>query len=102
MRRVVLVVLLALVACGGKKGASSASEVRIAAAADLARAFEEVVPAFRKATGINAVVTPGSTGLLAKQIAERAPFDLFAAANVSYVDEVVASGACDGATKSLY
>lgn len=101
MRRLVLLVLVVLAACGGKKG-SSGKEVRIAAAADLARAFEEIGPAFEKATGIKAIVTPGSTGLLAKQIAEKAPFDLFAAANVSYVDEVVAAGACDASTQTLY
>ena len=46
--------------------------------------------------------TFGSTGLLAKQLAQGAPFDVFAAANESYVEDVVTAGACDGATKSRY
>jgi molybdenum ABC transporter molybdate-binding protein len=41
-------------------------------------------------------------GLLAKQIREGAPFDLFAAANVSFVENVVTAGACDAATKAPY
>lgn len=93
--------ILAVGACGGRKK-SSGTEIKIAAASDLSRAFEEVGQAFEKETGIHATFTFGSTGLLAKQIAEGAPFDLFAAANVSFVDKVVQSGACDGATKALY
>jgi molybdate transport system substrate-binding protein len=46
--------------------------------------------------------TFGSTGLLAKQLEQGAPFDVFAAANVSYVDQVTKNGACDDATKSMY
>ena len=93
--------LTAVVACGGGQG-GSAQEVRIAAAADLARAFEEVAAAFEKQTGVKARMTFGSTGLLAKQIEQGAPFDVFAAANVAYVDQVVAAGACDGASKAMY
>src|SRR5439155_1540027 len=44
----------------------------------------------------------GSTGLLAKQIEEGAPFDVFAAANVSFADDAVKSGACFGDSKTLY
>jgi molybdate transport system substrate-binding protein len=76
--------------------------VRVAAAADLAIAFKEVGAAFERASGKKVEFSFGSTGLLAKQIAEGAPFDVFAAANISYVDEVVRAAACDGATKKLY
>jgi molybdate transport system substrate-binding protein len=50
--------------------------------------------AFERHTGERLVFTFGSTGLLEKQLAEGAPFDLFAAANVSYADEAIAAGAC--------
>lgn len=76
--------------------------VRVAAAADLTHAFEEVGRAFERQSGERLVFSFGSTGLLAKQLREGAPFDVFAAANVSFVDEVVAAGACDGATKRPY
>jgi molybdate transport system substrate-binding protein len=95
---VALFVLLA--ACGGHK--SSAQHIQIAAAADLAMAFEEVGKAFEARTGIHPTFSFGSTGLLAKQVEEGAPFDLFAAANIEFVDRVVAAGACDGGTKTLY
>ena len=101
MQRSVLAALgLALAACGTK--ASSATEIKVAAASDLARAFEEVGKAFHEETGIRATFNFKSTGLLAKQIEEGAPFDLFAAANIQFVDDVIAAGACDGATKALY
>lgn len=76
--------------------------IRVAAAADLAYAFEELGRAFEQRTGQPVTFSFGSTGLLAKQIAEGAPFDLFAAANVAFVDQVVAAGACDGATRAPY
>ncbi len=81
---------------------TSRAPVRVAAAADLARAFAVLGADFERATGQGVTFSFGSTGLLAKQLREGAPFDLFAAANVSFVDEVVAAKACDGATKRPY
>lgn len=79
-----------------------AASIKVAAAADLAFAFRDLGIAFEKKTGTKVVFTFGSTGNLAKQIAEGATYDLFAAANVSYVDDVVKAGACDSATKAPY
>jgi len=79
-----------------------AKPIRIAAAADLKAAFGEVANAFEKKTGTAVKASFGSTGLLAKQIQEGGPFDVFAAANISYVDDVVKAGACDGSTKGMY
>jgi molybdate transport system substrate-binding protein len=76
--------------------------LRVAAASDLAGAFDEIRAAFERSSGKKVEMTFGSTGLLAKQIAEGAPFDVFAAANISFVDDVVKAGACDAATKALY
>lgn len=74
----------------------------VAAAADLAFAFKDVGAAFEKKTGRKVTFSFGATGLLARQITEGAPFDLFAAANLSFVDDVVKAGACLGDTKALY
>ena len=82
----------------GKKG----EPLRVAAAADLAVAFGEVGAAFERSSGKKVEFTFGSTGLLAKQIKEGAPYDVFAAANISYVDDVVKADACDASTKRLY
>jgi molybdate transport system substrate-binding protein len=97
--------LAALVLVGCKQEAPPPAEqapIRVAAAADLTPAFEELGRDFQRQTGRPVVFSFGSTGLLAKQLREGAPFDVFAAANVSFVDEVVAAGVCDGATKTPY
>jgi molybdate transport system substrate-binding protein len=87
---------------GGGDGSRRGEPLRVAAAADLAFAFKDVGLEFEKTTGKHVDFTFGSTGLLAKQIKEGAPYDIFAAANVSFVDEVVASGACITGTQQLY
>ena len=111
-RAFVVLALAALLGCsksagsgGGDAsgdGARKGAPLRVAAAADLALAFKEVGAAFEKQSGKRVDFSFGSTGLLAKQIAEGAPFDVFAAANVSFVDDVVREGACLGETKALY
>lgn len=93
--------LVALALFAGCKS-TPGPELRVAAAADLGDAFAELGRLHEARTGQKVVFSFGSTGLLAKQLKEGAPFDLFAAANVSFVDEVVTAGACDGATKALY
>lgn len=81
---------------------SGEDPVRVAAASDLTPAFTEVGREIERISGRKTSFSFGSTGLLAKQIREGAPFDLFAAANESFVDDVVGSGACDGSTKAIY
>ncbi len=109
----VLVLLLRSASFGCSKSAGSGAAtpaarararrpLRVAAAADLALAFKEVGAAFEKESGKHVDFSFGSTGLLAEQLSEGAPFDVFAAANVSYVDDVVREGACLGETKALY
>ena len=91
------------VVAGCAKTASPEPPLRVAAAADLAFAFREVGDAFAKKSGLPApIFSFGSTGLLEKQIEQGAPFDVFAAANVSYADQAVKAGACDGATRKSY
>lgn len=97
MRRLVLLALL--VACSSK---NHGRNVRIAAASDLARAYEEVGKAFEKKSGITPQFQFGSSGLLAKQIEQGAPFFLFAAANKEYADQAIASGHCDKASARTY
>jgi len=101
MLKILLATLVVLAGCG-KQEASSSDPIKVGAASDLQFAFKEVGAAFQAKTGKKITFTFGSTGQLAKQIAEGAPYDVFAAANVSFVDEVVKEGACDGATKAMY
>jgi molybdate transport system substrate-binding protein len=101
VRRRVLLSLL-VVALGCK--AEPAEPLRVAAAADLAHAFAELGPAFsaQSKAPTDLKLTLGATGLLSRQLIQGAPFDLFLAANRSYVEQVVKAGACDGASVATY
>ncbi len=100
MRRPALwLVLICLAACSSKSGRR---RVRVAAASDLAKAFEEVGKEFKARTGITPDFTFGSSGLLSKQIEHGAPYFLFAAANKDFVTNVIKAGRCDGQTARVY
>jgi molybdate transport system substrate-binding protein len=76
--------------------------VQVAAAADLTLAFQELGKLFEQRSGRKVTLSFAASGVLSKQLSQGAPFDLFAAANSSFVDSAVRSGACDGVTKALY
>lgn len=88
--------------CKSPTPAPTTPPVQVAAAADLTVAFEEMGKLFEARTGQKVTFSFGASGSLAKQLGQGAPFDLFAAANASFVDGAVSSGACDGSTKALY
>ena len=101
---VLLAALVSLPALAVESSAASpvTPSLKVAAASDLAFAFKEVAAVYQKKSGQKVELVLGSTGQFARQIAEGAPFDVFAAANVSFVDDVVRVGACDGATQAIY
>jgi molybdate transport system substrate-binding protein len=76
--------------------------VRVAAASDLSVVFEELGQLFEAQTGQRVTFSFAASGALAKQLSQGAPFDVFAAANVAFVDSAVQSGACDGSSKARY
>lgn len=101
MRRFAL--LLLLVAC--EKPAPVAQKppaaIRVAAASDLTRAFEDMGKAYEAATKQPVALTFGASGMLQKQIASGAPFDVFASANASFVDSLVGKD-CLADTRAPY
>jgi molybdate transport system substrate-binding protein len=80
----------------------SSQELTVAAASDLMPAFEEIGREFESAHKTKVVFVFGSTGLLTKQIENGAPMDLFAAANVSYVEQLEQKGLIIPGTKAIY
>ena len=74
----------------------------VSAAADLTPAFQELGQLFEQETGTKVTFNFGSTGQLAQQIEQGAPVDVFAAANVSFVDELEQQGLIIPDTKALY
>jgi molybdate transport system substrate-binding protein len=82
--------------------AANPEELTVAAAADLAFAFKEVGGPFERATGSRVTFSFGSTGMLALQIANGAPFDVLAAADVRYVEDLKAKGLLINDSQRLY
>jgi molybdate transport system substrate-binding protein len=74
----------------------------IAAAANLNPVFGEIGRAFTSQTGVKVINSFASTAQLAQQIEAGAPFDVFAAADTSHVDALVASGKLLGDTRTIY
>ncbi|MBI5047762.1 MAG: molybdate ABC transporter substrate-binding protein [Deltaproteobacteria bacterium] len=63
----------------------------VAAASDLSFALKEIAKQFEINTGTRVVLSFGSTGMLARQIENGAPFDIFFAANEKYLSPQVVS-----------
>lgn len=82
--------------------AAPARLLDVAAASDLRFALAEIAGRFEQARGIRVVPTFGSSGQLAAQIQQGAPFDLFFSANEAFVRRLAASGAIDPATVTEY
>lgn len=102
------VVALSLAASGwaggvvGCKKSEPAPSLRVAAAADLRPLLTELAPLYEQKHHVHVELVFGASGTLAKQIAEGAPYDVFASASEGFVDEAVHSGACDGATRTRF
>jgi molybdate transport system substrate-binding protein len=77
--------------------------VRVAAAADLKFALDEISTAFRaKHPDITVQVSYGSSGNFFAQLSNRAPFDMFFSADVDYPRQLIAQGLAVKDTEFLY
>lgn len=99
---VVLLFFLSSFSCSSGPQGQHSNELTVAAASDLTGAFEEIAREFQSSTNTKVVFNFGSSGLLAKQIENGAPIDLFAAANVDYINQLEQKGAIIPNTKKLY
>jgi molybdate transport system substrate-binding protein len=77
-------------------------ELTVAAASNLASAFEELGRLFEQETGIKVTFSFSSTGTLVKQIQNGLPADVLVAANLAYVDELEKQGLILPDTKAIY
>ncbi len=88
-----------MAACGGGDGAP---EITVAAASDLRPAFEEIAPAFERACDCRVRFIFGSSGNFATQIEGGLPVDVFASADVGYVDQLEAKGLVVAGSAQVY
>jgi molybdate transport system substrate-binding protein len=81
---------------------SNASELVVAAAADLSSALQEIADNYQKKTGVSVKLSFGASGALTQQIQNGAPFDLFFSADMDYPRQLIAAGDADSATLYQY
>jgi molybdate transport system substrate-binding protein len=81
----------------------SAGTVTIAAASDLIYCLDALHAGFRAANpGVTVKASTGSSGNFFAQLSHGAPYDVFLSADVRYPRELVAAGAADGPSLTLY
>lgn len=93
-----------LAGCGGESAESAHGPraLTVSAASDLTPAFQEMGRLFEQKEGTRVTFNFGSTGQLTQQIEQGAPVDLFAAANVSFVEGLEKKGLILPGTRALY
>jgi molybdate transport system substrate-binding protein len=94
-----LLIALAALMIGSSAGAQE-RRVKVAAAADLKFAMDELAQKFQAKNGVKVDVTYGSSGNFFSQIQNGAPFDVFFSADIEYPQKLGAMGLADSA--SLY
>ncbi|HEX5833622.1 MAG TPA: molybdate ABC transporter substrate-binding protein [Pyrinomonadaceae bacterium] len=100
---VVLTLLTTLVfECACHRTTDHSQEITVAAASDLTQAFEELGREFETNNKTKVVFVFGSTGMLTRQIENGAPMDVFAAANVDYVNQLEQQALIIPGTKAIY
>lgn len=94
-------VLAPMIGCGAASGPSE-PPLRVAAASDLQAVLPELAAAFERTGGGRVEFVLGSSGNLARQVAQGAPFDLFLSADRRRVEELAEGGAIDRASVRPY
>jgi molybdate transport system substrate-binding protein len=79
-----------------------AQTLRVAAAADLQLAMNDLAQQFEKNGGAKVAVSYGSSGNFQAQIENGAPFDLFFSADAMYPERLVKSGKADAKSLTVY
>jgi molybdate transport system substrate-binding protein len=82
--------------------AAPGATVRVAAAADLQFAMQEVVAQFQKTSKAQITVSYGSSGNFYAQLQNGAPFDVFFSADMEYASKLDAAGLAEPGTLTKY
>jgi molybdate transport system substrate-binding protein len=98
--RFAILVAAALVLLSG--ATAHAQELRVAAAADLKFAMQDVTAQFEKQSAIKVDVTYGSSGNFFSQIQNGAPFDVFFSADIDYARKLETAGLAEPGTLYEY
>jgi|SRR6266481_4066622 molybdate transport system substrate-binding protein len=84
------------------KARTDTTDIRVAAAADLQFAMQDVAAQFERQTGTKVDVTYGSSGNFFSQMQNGAPFDLFFSADIDYPRKLEATAIAEPGTLYEY
>lgn len=98
----VFIISFTIILWGCVGGQEDEPVLTVAAASDLQLAFREIGQLFTEKTKIPVQFNFGSTGLLTQQVANGAPIDVLAAANIAYVNSLEERGLIIPETKTIY
>lgn len=77
-------------------------KLTVAAASNLMGVFDQIAASFHQETGIEVLLSYGSTAQLARQIENGAPFDVFAAADKEHIAQLADSGKVVASSTIIY
>lgn len=95
MKNLIFVSGLFLLGCGSNTDTESAplnELVTVACAANMQYAMDSIAVLFEEEEGVKCEITAGSSGMLAAQIENGAPYDMFISADVSYPQAIFDKG----------
>jgi molybdate transport system substrate-binding protein len=93
---------IVLIACLLLPSCVRAQTLRVAAAADLQFAMNDLGTQFEKKTGTKVAITYGSSGNFRAEIENGAPFDVFFSADAQYPQQLVTAGVADAQSLFVY
>lgn len=93
LRRILsLMSIIILVSCSSIESNETTPKIRIAVSSNMQFPLKEIADAFEAESGVRCELIIGSSGKLAAQIIEGAPFDLFVSADMKYPDLIHSRG----------
>jgi len=102
-KRIVLMCLAVMLISGNSLGfAAEQQELIVSAAASLTNALTEIGTAFEEATQVKIVFNFASSGELLKQMEQGAPVDVFASANLKFMNDAETKKLIDPATRKNF
>ena len=99
LRAFLAVALLAAISLTAAATPAAAADVVVFAAASLQDALNDVAVRYKAATGKAVTISYGASSMLAQQIAQGAPADIFFSADLDWMNELQAKGLIQNATR---